>query len=115
MKKLTYAITAFTIVSLTGCATNKNLYNWGSYEPQIYSYFKGDSPEKQINELEAHLAEMNSNGSKPPPGFYAHLAMLYSKVGREAEVKNMFEMEKNIYPESKIFINNIVNGFGVKK
>lgn len=115
MKKSFSIILIALILALTGCATNKNLYSWGTYEPQVYLYFKGESPEKQIIELENHLIEIKSKGSAPPPGFYAHLGMLYSKVGRESEVMNMFEMEKKIYPESAIFINNIINGFGVKK
>lgn len=104
------------VLALSGCAnTNKELYSWGTYEPQVYSYFKGESPEKQIDVLEKHLAEVKADGETPPPGFYAHLGLLYSKVGRESEMKTMFDMEKNLFPESAVFIDNINNGFKVAK
>lgn len=100
---------------LCGCAANKSLYSWGPYEPQVYSYFKGDSPEQQILVLEKNLSEIKAKGQVPPPGYYAHLGMLYSKTGRDSDVVSMFEKEKSLYPESSIFIDNISNGFkGVK-
>jgi len=114
MKSLKNTFLLTVTVLMTGCATNKNLYNWGAYEPQVYSYFKGDSPEKQVVELEKHLAEIKNKGDMPPPGFYAHLGMLYSKVGRDSETIGMFDLEKKTYPESSVFINNIINGFKVK-
>lgn len=103
------------IFVLSGCATNKSLYDWGPYEPQVYSFFKGTAPEEQIQILEKHLAEVQGKGTVPPPGFYAHLGMLYSKVGRDAEVQKMFAMEMKLYPESSTYINNINNGFKVAK
>lgn len=115
MKSIGFIISLVAVLSFSGCAANKNLYNWGSYEPQVYSYFKGDAPDKQVLELEKLLGEINAKGNFPPPGFYAHLGMLYSKIGRESEVMGMFELEKKTYPESAVFINNIINGFKVSK
>lgn len=96
---------------LSGCAVNKPLYGWGPYEPQTYAYFKGESPEAQVVVLEKHLADIKGKGEKPPPGLYAHLGMLYSKTGRDSEVAGMFEAEKRLYPESTVFLNNLVSGF----
>lgn len=116
MKKRYTTLIAVAISVAGGCATNKQLYNWGPYESQVYSHFRSESPENQIVILEKHLAEINTSGTKPPPGFYAHLAMLYSKAGRDSEVMAMFDQEKKLYPESSVFINNLINGFkGIRK
>lgn len=111
MKKINIYLTLAAAVALTGCATNKPLYGWGQYEPQIYEYFKGESPEQQIVTLEAHLGETESKGEKIPPGFYAHLGLLYAKVGKDAEFRTMLEKEKQLYPESSTYINNLNNKF----
>lgn len=115
MNYIKIVILSFSFSLLGGCAVNKPLYNWGPYEPQVYSFFQGASIEEQVQVLEKHLDETKANGMTPPPGFYAHLGMLYSKVGRGAEVQKMFAMEKQLYPESAIFIDNINNGFKVAK
>lgn len=104
-----------TILLLSGCATNKSLYDWGAYEPQVYAFFKGEAPDAQIQILEKHLLEIQGKGNVPPPGFYAHLGMLYSKTGRNSDMQNMFTMEMKLYPESSTYIQNINNGFKVVK
>jgi len=41
---------------LTGCVTAPaTLYHWGSYETEVYRHFKGESPESQVERLEAQL------------------------------------------------------------
>lgn len=107
--KIYFLLTASLV--LAGCATNKTLYGWGQYEPQVYEYFKGESPEQQILVLESHLKETESKGEKIPPGFYAHLGLLYAKVGKDAEFRIMLEQEKQLYPESSKYINNLNNKF----
>lgn len=115
MKNFGIGLTLASAILLTGCASNKSLYSWGPYESEVYSYLRGESPEEQVVKLEKHLTDMQSKNGVAPPGFYAHLGLLYSKTGRQAEVASMFEKEKALYPESAVFINNIMNGFKVAK
>lgn len=103
------------LLFLSGCANRKNLYDWGAYEPQVYAFLKGEAPDLQIQILEKHLNEVQGKGTVPPPGFYAHLGMLYTKVGRDSDTQKMFAMEMKLYPESSIYINNINNSFKVSK
>lgn len=110
-----FIITATSILFLTGCATHKNLYDWGAYEPQVYAFLKGEAADGQIQILEKHLIEVQGKGTVPPPGFYAHLGMLYNKVGRDSDTAKMFALEMKIFPESSTYINNINNGFKVSK
>ena len=111
MKKTSIHLLLAASALLSGCATNNTLYGWGSYEPQVYEYFKGESPEQQILVLESHLKETESKGEKIPPGFHAHLGLLYAKVGKDADFQAMLAQEKRLYPESSTYINNLNNKF----
>ena len=101
----------FCVLLLTGCAQKGPLYSWGSYEAQTYSFFKGEPLEAQILVLEKQMVEAKDKGQVLPPGFHAHLALLYEKTGRSNEMRQMFEIEKRLYPESTTYVNNILNGF----
>lgn len=94
---------------IAGCRTsNPGLYQWGSYQPQVYQHLKGESPNEQIATLEKDLQRMNAAGSKAPPGFHAHLGMLYSMVGRNDLVAAEFQEEKRLFPESTTYMNRLL-------
>lgn len=112
MKKFILFVVVLSAGLLAGCATQRPpLYHWGHYNDQVYSYFKGEPLEKQIQFLEKDLEEAKYQGEKLPPGFYAHLGLLYEKGGRGEAARAMFELEKQMYPESTVFINNLFNQF----
>lgn len=93
-------------VLLTGCQTApKTLYQWEGYQPQVYQYFKGESPEQQIAALEKDLQTIESKGGAVPPGFHAHLGMLYSMAGKGDLVVAHFETEKKLFPESAAYMD----------
>jgi len=99
------------MITLSGCASKKGLYSWGEYEPQMYQYFNGESPEKLILLLEKDIQTANNDGAKLPPGFYAHLGLLYQSVGRDQDFIVMMELEKASYPESRQYIDHLINNY----
>lgn len=99
---------------MAGCAQKAApLYYWGSYQPQVYEYFKGDgkSYEEQIIALEADVQKARAAGSLLPPGYHAHLGLLYLKAGKDDQVKQQFETEKTQYPESSSFMDFLLKKF----
>ena len=98
-----------TVLLLAGCATGKStppLYQWTSYQPQVYEYFKGKSgPEAQIEALEKALEQIRAKGNSPPPGFHAHLGMLYASVEKGQEAQRAFDAEKQLFPESSTYMD----------
>ncbi len=91
---------------LTGCASPpKTLYQWEGYQPQVYEYLKGESPEQQIAAMEKDLQTISAKGSMAPPGFHAHLGMLYSIAGKPDQVVAQFEDEKKLFPESAAYMD----------
>jgi len=96
------------VLTLTACATRPALYSWGPYEKQVYAHFQNESPEEQILILEKHVQETQANGKQLPPGFRAHLGLLYSKVGREGDFVTALEQEKAAFPESSVYVANLL-------
>ncbi len=93
-------------VALSGCASApKTLYGWESYQPQVYQHLKGESPDQQIAALEKDLQTMSAKGKSAPPGFHAHLGMLYSIAGKPDQVVAQFEDEKKLFPESATYMD----------
>ncbi|VWC19945.1 lipoprotein [Burkholderia lata] len=92
---------------LAGCASSTPpLYQWTGYQPQVYEYFKGQkSPQEQIDALEKALQEIRGKGHTPPPGFHAHLGMLYASVGSEQQAEQELQAEKQLFPESSTYMD----------
>jgi hypothetical protein len=90
-------------VCFSGCASQ--IYYWGNYEGQVYAYLKGESPANQISILERDRKTIESGGMKAPPGFYAHLGLLYTESGNNAEAVICFETEKTLFPEAAAYMD----------
>lgn len=109
MSKFMVAAAAAALALLQGCATPvAPLYSWGPYEGQIYAHFKGESPEVQIQILEKHAEATKGSGKALPPGYMAHLGLLYGKAGRDADFVAALEEEKQRFPESAGYINHLL-------
>lgn len=102
------AVTAFAGMAAGCVAPPKPLYGWDAYQPQVYAYLKDDgntSPEAQIAALEAAEQKLRARGQALPPGYQAHLAMLYAKVGQADKTAERLAAEKQHFPESSGFMD----------
>jgi len=99
------ALICMTSALLTGCATTKTLYGWNDYQPKVYEYFQGNSVEEQISTLEKNLEQFKARGQLAPPGFHAHLGLLYAQVGRMDQAAQEFNAEKKLFPESAPYMD----------
>ena len=95
------------LLALTGCVSQpRTLYGWEEYQPQLYSYLKGEgSHEEQIAALEKGLQKMRARGQTPAPGYHAQLGLLYAQIGRTDQVVQQFTSEAELFPESKPFMD----------
>lgn len=93
-------------VCLTGCVQQpKSLYQWGSYQPELYEYFKGESKEAQVAKLEEDLQKIRSSNATPPPGYHAQLGMLYGSLGKDDQMVQELRTEKALFPESATYMD----------
>ncbi|MEM5389390.1 DUF4810 domain-containing protein [Paraburkholderia phymatum] len=100
---------------LSACASTTSsvaLYQWDGYQPQVYEYFKGQkSPLEQIDALEKARQQILAKGASVPPGFHAHLGMLYASVGKSQEAKQELLAEKQSFPESSTYMDFLLSKF----
>ncbi|MBM3113817.1 DUF4810 domain-containing protein [Pseudomonas sp. P66] len=92
-------------VLLTGCTSHKPLYQWESYQPQVYQYFKGESKEAQAEALERDLQKIRAKSGAVPPGYHAQLGLLYSSLGKDDQMIQQFQTEKALFPESTAYMD----------
>lgn len=90
---------------LVGCNTQKPLYQWESYQPQVYEYFNGQSKEEQAIALERDLEKIKAKNGAVPPGYHAQLGLLYSSLGKDDQMIQQFQTEKALFPESATYMD----------
>jgi hypothetical protein len=99
------------LVGLSACAPQKTLYDWGSYEQLVYEMYakpgKAD-PGTQIAKLTEDVARINAEGRHVAPGVHAHLGYLYYTQGQSALAQEEFLIEKQLFPESAVFIDGML-------
>lgn len=108
IRSVKLALVISGVLVLGACASKPPLYSWGPYENQLYAHFKNESPEEQILILERHAQETQASGKQLPPGYRAHLGLLYAKVGREGEFFAALEQEKTFFPESAPYVDRLL-------
>jgi len=96
-------------ICFSACASLPGpLYSWENYEDKIYAYLQGESPVAQIDVFQNDLLKIEEKGKKPPPGYYAHLGMLYEQVGDHEQAVSCFIVEKTRFPESAVFMDYLL-------
>jgi hypothetical protein len=102
-----------TTATLGGCVTQpQTLYYWDGYQQQVYQRFDNTTgTEEQIAALEASLQKARAADRALPPGFHAHLGMLYADIGRADQVRQQFETEKTLFPESAHYMDFLMRKF----
>jgi len=112
-RHLTLGLAVLVMASLmAGCATPvPTLYQWGSYQTQVYNLYNdpGKVPvEAQIEKLEADYQVARSANKAVPPGYHAHLGYLYFQTGKKDQALQSFQTEKNLFPESTVFMDRVI-------
>ena len=102
-----------TIIALclSSCAAPKTLYTWEKYHQKSYNYLK-NSDEKSIQELintyQVIISKQKGSRKTVPPGIYADYGFLLIQTDKVEEGKKMLQMEIALYPESAVFIEQII-------
>ena len=98
------AAVLLALLTLSACATKPvTLYGWDGYQQQLYQYLQTDgsrSPEQQILSMQESAQKISARGQRLPPGYHAHLGLLYASAGKEELAIGQLETEKALFPES---------------
>lgn len=92
---------------LAGCtAAPQSLYQWDAYQPSVYQYYQPDNKiDEQVSALEESLEKAKARNRAVAPGVHAHLGLLYANSGREQQAFEQFAIEKQLFPESAVFMD----------
>jgi hypothetical protein len=97
------------LLTAAGCATQHRRYDWGSYDPSLYGYYKNPAT---VGELSASLAAVidaaSTNQATVPPGIYAEYGYLQLQQGKNLAAVDLFKQEENHWPESKVFMDRMI-------
>ena len=110
MKKHLFPSIVFFL--LASCTSTKPLYSWSKYDISSYNYLKNNdekSTQELINNYKAIIAKQKGARQEVPPGIYADYGFILLQSGENEEGNAMLEKEIALYPESKIFIDRIIN------
>jgi hypothetical protein len=103
---------------LTGCQGPSGLYEWGGYEDSVYRVCEqpdGFETQAEIDRLEAVVAKANESERGVPPGLHAYLGYLYYTIGDVDSATAAFESEKELYPESVVFVDGLMKRMGANQ
>lgn len=118
MKKIQLPLIALCL-ALVGCGGgNPSLYRWGVFPQQTYNYMSEKSkvsPLEQIALLEKDIEKSKAENRAVPPGLYAHLGLLNLDIQNSQQAAMYFQLEKQVYPESTVLMNRLLQRMGAKK
>lgn len=106
---------AALVLGLVGCASPPQpLYQWESFPRLQYSALlrEGASPDEHIRTLEAQAEKARAANAALPPGFRAHLGMLYLGTGNPQRARELWAAEKVAFPESAPYMDRLLKRLG---
>lgn len=91
---------------LGACAHQPQMYSWDTYQPAVYSYLQSeDDPSAQAQAMEQNLQKAHSDNKALPPGFRAHLGLLYLQMDKADLAAAQIQDEKAAFPEATPFMD----------
>ncbi|HET54006.1 MAG TPA: DUF4810 domain-containing protein [Ignavibacteria bacterium] len=112
IKKVLIVLTV--VLLFTGCGPQPKppLYHWGTYSKSSSEFFhtqgEPEALQKHKDVLEEIVNTSESNNQRVAPGLYAELGQMYFKLGQREKAISYLEKEKTTYPESSIFIDQVL-------
>lgn len=106
------------IGSLVGCAhAPASMYQWDGYQKNVYQFMQHEAadPGEQLRLMQAQNERVKTAGTRLPPGFRAHLAMLYLQLGQYDDAKLQLQAEKTAFPESSHYMDFLLKQMNEKK
>ncbi len=115
-RTLLVASMAVCTLATGGCAQRGPLplYSWANFPRLQYDTLlrEGASPQEQIRSLEAHAEKARAEHAALPPGFRAHLGMLYFHDGNATKAAELWRAEKATFPESTAYMDQLLRRLG---
>ncbi len=93
-------------------------YGFEGYRPSVFAVTANEDEA----DIDAAIAQLNETVERTlmddrivPPGMHAHIGFLYALRGDIDTAVAAFESEKELYPESTVFIDGMLRRMGVQR
>jgi len=101
-------LVAIAVASLAACTTPPK-YDWGRYDPALYSYYKNPTKLADLTAtLKAIIDAADAKHARVPPGIYAEYGYLQLQQGQDQVAIGLFRQEETQWPESKVFMDHMI-------
>jgi hypothetical protein len=104
-------IGALACLPFAACGGTRSLYSWGDYEDSVYvvcAQHDGVDVGREVERLVQLVKSSAEAKVDVAPGVHAHLGYLYSLQGDLDSATSAFLSEKELYPESAVFIDGLL-------
>jgi hypothetical protein len=93
-------------------SADRAMYCWGNYSDSLYDCKKNPDPEtlaKHKEVLENIIEESKKRELRIPPNVSAELGYNYAAQNNNKKAIELFNLEKQIYPESSILMDRLIS------
>ncbi len=107
-----FILAILSVLILSSCAsTRQTIYNWDSnYIDSVYNMLNDKSNvSEEIKNIERYVNDTNQKNIKVAPGVYAHLGLLYSKLGNKGKAMSYLDKESKAFPKVSKYIDILKN------
>lgn len=108
IRYLSVTVLTTLLLALSGCASKPStLYQWQGYQANVDRHFRADSAslDAQVQSMQSDLQKIQAQGAAVPPGYHAHLGLLYGQQGNMEGFVAQMQMEKKLFPESQTYVD----------
>lgn len=109
MNKAAGVLSGLMILTSAGCATHGTLYDWGSYEENLFTYYHTPAAkEAVVADHLTFLAKLDVRGERPAPGLLAEAGTLLLLQGDTQEAIKYYQREHDTWPESRPMMTALI-------
>lgn len=101
----------FIFSLFSSCGSTSELYSWEKYDKTVYQYYSDPSDKSTLDLKQSYIEIIRKAKKKKrliPPGICADYGYLLLRDGFPSVAKKYLEMEVILYPESAVFIQQIL-------
>lgn len=115
-RKLFITLALLTSFLISGCATNKNLYQWGNYEETLFAYFHEPDVKEEMLEYYFEFIAEAQTGKKPvAPGLFAEAGTFMLEKGNTPAALRFYELERAAWPESSALMTTLITNIKARQ
>ncbi|MGJ3233251.1 MAG: DUF4810 domain-containing protein [Oceanicaulis sp.] len=106
--KIKFALCAAALSVVTACA-QQSRFEWGNYENSLYALYQNPEAASGHEESLRRAIERGEATNRVAPGLNAELGYLLWEQGRQAEAREYFLRERELFPESATFMDRYLD------